>query len=548
MEMPIKYVNLIHSKLSCPKFNMQHKKTTNPSQNTGDQRGTGSSPEKGESNSQEFTIRMGGQFETEMSERLKVILNGINTGIWARDLRTGKEDWSDKFFEVLGYKRGELSAHYKSLEGLFHPDHRSLILVAVEEHFKTRAPFKHEVLMRHGSGEYRWYETIGRAMWDENGMPIQMAGSLRDVHNRKLLEQKQQNTELLLTEAGRIARLGAWEIDLQTMTPLWSEEVYRIHEVPLSYKPDMEEAISFYHPDYIDIINKVVASAIEEGTGWDEECKLITGKGREIWVRSKGLALMDDSGKCVALRGVFQNIDDMKNKEMELTRTLEMVKKQNDRLLDFAHIVSHNLRSHTSNLSSVFSTLKITEEESDKEELLEHINETAIKLDETINHLSEVVKIQSEVGPLKESVVVHEIYESVSRALEERIKNSKADIKLDFEVKEIFFVPSYFESIVKNLMSNAVKFRDPSRPLKIKLRTYKDAKTGGVVFSCGDNGSGIDLERQGHKIFGMYKTFHRNPESNGIGLFMIKNQIEAFGGSISVESEKGVGSTFTVCF
>ena len=107
-------------------------------------------------------------------------------------------------------------------------------------------------------------------------------------------------------------------------------------------------------------------------------------------------------------------------------------------------------------------------------------------------------------------------------------------------------VPAYLESIILNLITNAVKYGSPSRSTKISLEASKGDK--GITFSVKDNGLGIDLERYGDKIFGMYKTFHNNKEARGLGLYIIKNQIEAMDGFITVESAVDKGSIFKVFF
>ena len=110
----------------------------------------------------------------------------------------------------------------------------------------------------------------------------------------------------------------------------------------------------------------------------------------------------------------------------------------------------------------------------------------------------------------------------------------------------VLSVPAYLESIILNLMTNAVKYRSLDREPKIAISAKK--QDGYLVLSISDNGLGIDLERYGDKLFGMYKTFHDNKDARGLGLYIIKNQIEAMDGNITVTSEVGKGSTFKVSF
>ena len=105
------------------------------------------------------------------------------------------------------------------------------------------------------------------------------------------------------------------------------------------------------------------------------------------------------------------------------------------------------------------------------------------------------------------------------------------------------------DSILLNLITNAIKYKHENRDPIIELKTRLDFKDNDrVILEIKDNGSGIDLDKFGDKLFGMYKTFHYNKDARGIGLFITKNQIESLNGEISVESEPEIGTTFTIKF
>ena len=107
-------------------------------------------------------------------------------------------------------------------------------------------------------------------------------------------------------------------------------------------------------------------------------------------------------------------------------------------------------------------------------------------------------------------------------------------------------IPAYLDSILLNLLDNAIKYRSLSAPPQLALSCYHEKDF--VVLTIADNGQGIDLVRNKDKVFGMYKTFHPNEDAHGLGLFSTKNQVEAMNGKIEVASEVGVGSTFKVYF
>ncbi|NJN41305.1 MAG: ATP-binding protein [Flammeovirgaceae bacterium] len=108
------------------------------------------------------------------------------------------------------------------------------------------------------------------------------------------------------------------------------------------------------------------------------------------------------------------------------------------------------------------------------------------------------------------------------------------------------YVNIYLESIFLNLLSNALKYRQHNLTPKIHFKTQ--SINGNVVLKVSDNGLGINLKKYGHLIFKMRKTFHRHPDSRGIGLFMVKNQVDSMGGEITLESKENVGTTITINF
>src|SRR5690606_40766169 len=140
-----------------------------------------------------------------------------------------------------------------------------------------------------------------------------------------------------------------------------------------------------------------------------------------------------------------------------------------------------------------------------------------------------------------------DLFQHVRNMLNAKIAEAKAEIVTEFsQAPEIIYPNIYLESILLNLLSNALKYTHPERKPVIRLSTEKRGDQ--ILLSVADNGAGINLKRYGEHIFKLRKTFHKHPESRGIGLFMIKNQVEAMGGEISLTSVEHEGSTFLIIF
>ncbi|MBU2376349.1 MAG: HAMP domain-containing histidine kinase, partial [Bacteroidetes bacterium] len=131
-------------------------------------------------------------------------------------------------------------------------------------------------------------------------------------------------------------------------------------------------------------------------------------------------------------------------------------------------------------------------------------------------------------------------------SIETQIKNSKISILRSFDVRTMFYSRSYFESIIINLLTNAIKYRSTDRPPIIQVSTTEDENY--IILKVKDNGIGIDLNTNRKKLFGLYQRFSPTIEGKGIGLFMIKSHIESLKGRIEVESELGVGTVFSIFF
>lgn len=220
---------------------------------------------------------------------------------------------------------------------------------------------------------------------------------------------------------------------------------------------------------------------------------------------------------------------------------------QNQQLNDFANITSHNLRSPASNITALIATIEESSSVEEYKMIFDMLRKVAQNLNDSLNQLMEVLHIKKNKIIDKEVLTFQEIYTKISESLQGEILKSGAIIKADFsEIAQVEYSRIYLESIFHNLVSNALKYRDLVRIPEITIKT--EQKNNHIFLHITDNGLGIDLEKHGHKIFGMHQIFHNHPEAKGIGLFMTKTQIESMKGKITVSSEVNVGTTFTVLF
>ncbi len=233
--------------------------------------------------------------------------------------------------------------------------------------------------------------------------------------------------------------------------------------------------------------------------------------------------------------------------ELELKAKNKMVVEQNTRLLNFANIVSHNLKNHAINLATVLDFYLNAESTEEKEEMMGYLKGVSKGFSQTVENLNEIVHAQNLGSKKPVTVNLHEYIERALEILRIEIVNTHATINNIVSVgTELRINPAYCESIILNLISNTLKYRHPDRTPMVEI--YTQDQNGYLVLHVKDNGLGIDLEKHGKDLFGMYKTFHGNTDAHGIGLFIANFQVQAMGGYIEVESTVNVGSTFKVFF
>jgi PAS domain S-box-containing protein len=270
-------------------------------------------------------------------------------------------------------------------------------------------------------------------------------------------------------------------------------------------------------------------------------------EGNLISIKWELCALVEKDGTATEVQGIGFDITEQVETLKETKRLLEITTVQNSKLRSFAHIISHNIRNHSANLSGLVELLMDSSVEEEKGTFTELIKASADNLEKTILDLNKIISINQESGVPKETRCLRtEIYKSI-QIFSLKILKLDAEFKIDVDPKlYVHVIPSFLDSVLLNLIDNAFKYRSDER--KIVLSITAQSEGDFIVLTIKDNGKGIDLKQHGSKVFGLYKTFHGNPDARGMGLYIVKSQIEDMGGRIELESEVNVGTTFNVYF
>lgn len=275
------------------------------------------------------------------------------------------------------------------------------------------------------------------------------------------------------------------------------------------------------------------------------EKRYINKSGNIVWVNLFVATLWKKQNIIINHIAIVEDITEKKKAEEELNQSFMLVSEQNKRLLNFSYIVSHNLRSHTSNIQLIADLLENSKSKDEQDEMITLLKKVSQSLDETMRNLNEVVNIRNNINLKIENLNLNNFIENTLSLLKPQIENKSAIVENNAS-DDIFieYNRAYLESILHNFISNALRYSHPDRNPIITLSFNKNEKS----LSIKDNGIGIDLKRNKEDLFGMYKTFNNNPDAKGLGLFLTKNQIDAMGGKIETESELGIGTNFIIYF
>ncbi|HZJ19448.1 MAG TPA: PAS domain-containing protein, partial [Pricia sp.] len=240
--------------------------------------------------------------------------------------------------------------------------------------------------------------------------------------------------------------------------------------------------------------------------------------GKSTTFLTSKIPLLDDFGKANGLVGISIDITDIKQREEELQNLVNVASLQNKKLINFAHIVSHNLRSHSANFAMLLDFLADEKDESEKENIHSMLINASDNLMESLEKLNEVVAINTNVNLDKKPISLKNKIDTVKHNLSAYLKENNGTILNEVrDTIKIQVIPAYIDSILMNFITNSVRYKDPKRDPVVTLTATSE--NGYTVLSITDNGLGIDLKKYGDKLFGMYKTFHDHCDARGIGLY-----------------------------
>ncbi|MCC5813388.1 MAG: PAS domain S-box protein [Leptospira sp.] len=301
----------------------------------------------------------------------------------------------------------------------------------------------------------------------------------------------------------------------------------------------------FHNEKQMRIVGMQLRNLMEEGQFESLEIWHTHKSGKEFPMLMTGLLIHDDYGKPEYLAATAIDITELNLAKNRIEHLLKSEQHLDNNIRNFTQIVSHNLRIHTANMIGIIMMLKDTDPELFQNQSIRMIQSASENLEETIRDLNAVLEIKFDNDLSKSSFSLKNL---VIRSIKNLIfspEQNEVEIKIDIEDDlKIVTIEKYLSSILENIIWNGIKYRSSERDSWVKVSS--EISENKIKICIEDNGTGIDLYKNGKDLFKMYKKFHNSPDSKGFGLYLTQVQVEALGGSIEVDSVIGIGSKFTV--
>ena len=486
----------------------------------------------------------------ESNERYDIVAKATSDTIWDWKIEDDSFIWNKGIQGIFGYKKEDVGKTSNWWFERIHPEDSLKMSVKLYSFLEQKTEkWQDEYRFQCADGSYKYVFDRGFLVKDKEGKPIRMIGAIQDVTKQKEEEQRLRLLETVITQTKDAVMITDIDTSKEVipniifvnsaftdMTGYTAKEV--IGKSPIMFIGPKSDILEF----------DKLKTAIQDYKECFVETINYKKNGEEFWNNFSMIPVTNKDGEHSHWISIQRDVTEEKNKEKEREQLIRELTQNNKDLKQFSYITSHNLRAPLSNLTGLLNLVEdMTIEDPELKEIITGFSKSTHLLNETINDLVKVVIIKDNPSIQKEKVLIKEIFENVFNQLSFLIGLHKPILKIDLEEVSILNInKSYLESIFLNLLTNAIKYRSENKQLRVTISSK--VVDNDLILTFKDNGIGIDLVRNRDKIFGLYQRFHNHPDSKGLGLYLVKSQVEAMGGTINVESTVGKGTTFIIVF
>ncbi|WP_432673236.1 sensor histidine kinase [Flavobacterium sp. SM2513] len=486
----------------------------------------------------------------ESKERYDIVAKATSDTVWDWSVTTNIFTWNRGIQNVFGYEEDDIEETSQWWFDRIHPEDSIRMSVKLYSFLEQRSEkWQDEYRFKCKDGTYKYILDRGFLVTDNNNEALRMIGAMQDITKKKQEEERLKLLETVITNAKDAVVITDADIS-QKVVPnvVFANQAYT--------------AMSGYNHD--EIINKSMLDTLFIEKNSDaylqlisslenkQECEIETATYRKnsdkYWVKFIMVPVFNKEKEHTHWISIKRDITEQKQQEREKEQLIAELTQNNKDLRQFSYITSHNLRAPLSNLIGLLNLtndLKIEDEE--LQLIIDGFSKSTKLLNETVLDLGKVVIIRDNPSIGKTEVNVFESITNVLSQINILIEQNDPELEINIDKNaKIYSHKAYLESILLNLLTNSLKYRSLERRAKISVELLD--KKDGIELIFEDNGIGIDLNKYKDKLFGLYQRFHNYPDSKGLGLYLVKSQIESMGGTIEIESEVNKGTRFKINF
>jgi PAS domain S-box-containing protein len=395
-----------------------------------------------------------------------------------------------------------------------------------------------------------WADVVISALRDDTGELRGFANLTRDVTARRTAEDALRLSEERHRMAVEVAQMGTWIWKIQPDEVTWSDEFRALFGLSSDATLTYDEITKYIHPDDLQRMNERVKSALEQGTPYDFEYRVIWPDASVHWIASRGRVQRDGDGSPTEMQGVIMDVTDrrqaqeaLKYREESERRSAELMR-SNDDLQQFAYVAAHDLQEPLRMVASYTQLLGQRYKgrlDADADEFIAFAVGGAHRMQLLIADLLAYCRVGTSGKEFQMTSSTDALDEALANLMG-AVEESRGVITHDV-LPDVMADRSQLTQLFQNIIGNAIKYRS-TEPPRIHVSAKKN-RAREWVFSMRDNGLGIDPQYF-EKIFEMFQRLHRREEfsGTGIGLTLCKKIAERHGGRIWVEANAGPGSTF----
>lgn len=442
---------------------------------------------------------------------------------------------NDNFCDISGYTREELigNTHQMVNSG----EHEKCFWANLWQTISRGDVWVGEICNRAKDGKIYWVNTTIAPEHNEKGEIVGYFALRYNITKRKLLEEENAHLMLMNNAVQEMAKVGGWEVDLRTGKVAWTDQTYKIHEVPLGFKLHQDLCVEFYIEEDQKRIKDYMENTLKTGQPFDDYFQLITAKSRKLWVRSVGEAVFDRNGKAIKLRGTFQDVTEQKEAEIkaEMERKVFLHSAKLSTLGEMASSMIHEISNPLMVVNGVISSAKRKQSLEEVHELLDKAKGPMERLTKMVKNLrkysrNEAVDREVKINDLNEIIKLSEEY------TRHKLRRNHVEFRLlKDEPIMINCEASELEQVFVNLFNNAADAVENLDDRWIEV-DYQQDPLKGIVVTVTDSGSGIPKEIADN-IFNSFYTTKERGKGTGIGLGVVSDIISEHQGSVRVDHD-----------